>query len=475
MRRITALALACAFLGSAAAAQETGIQETEAQEAGAPQAAPSLRFAGSNTIGARLIPELARLHLESSGHREILARQGETAEDRILSAVAPDGSEAAVAVSSHGSGTAFSALKAGAADLGMSSRPARPEELEAFAPSGLEAHVLGLDGVSVIVHPGNPVENLTLAQIREIFSGAAADWSAFAPGASGPIQVLARDANSGTYETFRSLAMGGEPMVETARRFESNADLAASVAKDPQAIGFVGGAPGGARPLAIRQDCGLISSPEAYALKTEEYPLSRRLFLYNDPTRTPAAAEAFVAFALSEAAAPALAASEFMDLEVVESAPGYGGEAIQRMVLLADKSDAGLGDMQAFARFAASPEARRLSVTFRFKFGSADLDERAAPDVQRLAAWWRGLKERQPQRRLAVLGFADGVGPYAVNRRLSLERARAVEAELAAAGLKADLAEGWGEIAPVACDWDAQGRLNELGQSKNRRVEVWIY
>ena len=61
------------------------------------------------------------------------------------------------------------------------------------------------------------------------------------------------------------------------------------------------------------------------------------------------------------------------------------------------------------------------------------------------------------------------------NRWLARDRARAVAARLAEAGVKTDLVVGWGEIAPVACDWKGRGGVDEAGQSRNRRVEIWIY
>ncbi len=461
MRKITAIALACVFLSPAASAQE----------AASPESRTLLRFAGSNVMGLRLIPELTRAFLAASGHEAPVTRQGATPEERRLSFLAPDGTEVLVFVSSHGSTSGFAALKSGAADVAMSSRPARSAERS----GGMVSEAAALDGVKVVVHPDNPTRDLSFAQLRDLFSGRVTDWSRIDPSLKGRVRLVVRDEASGSSDLFKSLVMEGRAFARDAESFASGADLAAAVASDPLAVGFLGGPAGGAKPLALKQDCGVISTPDAFSLKTGEYPLARRLTLHFDPSKAPEAARDFAAFARSEAAFPALAAADLADLSVVASPRGYGDEAIRRTLLLADKEDVGLSDMQDFARFAADPEARRLSVTFRFAFGGSDLDENAAQDMERLAAYWKALKRDQPQRRLAALGFTDSLGAHADNRWLARDRARAVAARLESAGVKPDLVVGWGEIAPVACDWKAQGGLDASGQSRNRRVEIWIY
>lgn len=474
MRKITALALACLCLDPDAAAAQSAPAAPEAAQDEAPSRPASLRFTGSDEMGARLIPDLGRRFLEASGYAETVERRGEGPEDRSLSALDAQGDEASLVVSIQGPNAVFPALRAGEADLGMVSRPARVPGAVAVSDR-FTAHVIGLDAVAVVVHPDNPLRSLTLPQIRNVFSGRTADWSRLDSGLSGPIRLMVRNADSGSAETFRALAMEGAAVARSARRFATNADLAAAVSRDPQAIGFLGGAPGGARPLAIAQDCGLLAAPDAYSVKTEEYPLARRLLLYRDSEAAPSAAEAFVEFSQSAAARPALKAAGFVDLEIVPSASGYGDEAVRRTLLLSDQAEVGLADMQEFARFVSAPEAQRLSVTFRFAFGGSELDERATLDVSRLAEWWLAMKRERPRLRLAVLGFTDSLGPHDLNRGLARNRARAVADRLQRAGVKTDLLVGWGEVAPVACDWTSKGAVDEAGQSKNRRVEIWIY
>lgn len=105
-------------------------------------------------------------------------------------------------------------------------------------------------------------------------------------GKGGAIRLYARDEQSGTYDTFKELVLAshGKSLASDARRFESNDRLAAAVSADPHAIGFVGIASvGRARALAIADGESLPMAPQESLIATEDYPLSRRLFLYLKP------------------------------------------------------------------------------------------------------------------------------------------------------------------------------------------------
>ena len=112
----------------------------------------------------------------------------------------------------------------------------------------------------------------------------------------------------------------------------------------------------------------------------------------------------------------------------------------------------------------------RLSTTFRFRTGSAKLDERGDLDMKRLADYLEAMPKGT---KILFVGFTDNVGSFQGNRSLSLTRARKVAAQLRAfagdrlSGIEVDAA-GFGEIAPATCN------ISENGRAVNRRVEVWI-
>ncbi len=185
-----------------------------------------LRLAGSNTIGAKLILKLLEGYAMSIGDNQIRWIAGAEPEQQSLIAKG-SGRDAFLAdVAAHGSSTAFTALANGEADIGMASRPIKPEEKQKLAALGLgdfslpeQEHVLALDGVAVLVNAANPLGKLSLAQIADIFSGAKKDWSDFG-GKPGVITIYSRDDKSGTFDTFKTLVLQDRKLDERAKRFE---------------------------------------------------------------------------------------------------------------------------------------------------------------------------------------------------------------------------------------------------------------
>ncbi|MDO6806331.1 substrate-binding domain-containing protein, partial [Wenyingzhuangia sp. 1_MG-2023] len=86
-------------------------------------------------------------------------------------------------------------------------------------------------GLAIVVHPSNPVSELSVDEISEIFSGGYTDWSQVG-GRPGAIHVYARDENSGTWDSFKSMVLGNTPLIASAKRFESNAVLSDEVSAD---------------------------------------------------------------------------------------------------------------------------------------------------------------------------------------------------------------------------------------------------
>ena len=192
--------------------------------------ATSFGIHGSNTIGAELMPQLIEAYARSRGGR-IRAVNGAADDETDITVMGGDGqTEATIDLQAHGSGTATPGLVSGKALVGMASRPLNPAELTQLENHGLPdmrragaEHVVALDGILVIVSPSNPVAQLSMQQVQAIFSGAITDWSQVG-GAPGKIDVYARDAKSGTFDTFKALVLdpGKRELVPGARRFESS-------------------------------------------------------------------------------------------------------------------------------------------------------------------------------------------------------------------------------------------------------------
>jgi phosphate transport system substrate-binding protein len=121
--------------------------------------------------------------------------------------------------------------------IGMSSRELTPAEKGA----GLKEQIIAIDGIAIIVHKNNPVNNLTVEQIRDIFSGAITDWSQVAGtgrAKQGKIAVISREAGSGTRGAFEEI-VGLKTLVAGAAESTSTGAIKAAIAQNPDAIGYI--------------------------------------------------------------------------------------------------------------------------------------------------------------------------------------------------------------------------------------------
>ena len=417
-----------------------------------------LRVHGSNTIGAQLAPALAEAFLRQRGATEI--KTTTTGPDTVVVQGTIDKPQA-IEIAAHGSATAFRDLHANNCDVGAASRKIEVDEIANLSSLGdmtspAAEHVLGLDGIAVIVNAGNPLRTLSKDEIRRIFSGEISDWQQVGRPDAGSILVLARDDKSGTWDTFKNLVLGSTPLASSAQRVEDSRQLSDRVAADANAIGFVG-LPfvRSAKALAVSDAGTRPIFPTALTVATEDYPLSRRLYLYTATTTQNAVAREFVTFALSRAGQDIVTANGFVGQTVVPTQPD-AASGRKRGV----SSDGG-GQYDRLISGAA-----RLPLDFRFRTGSSSLDNKALDDLGRVSSFV-GSSQYGGQG-ILLLGFADSSGSLQANNELSKSRANVVAEEFRARGIKVAEVVGLGPERPVASNATAEGR------EKNRRVEVWL-
>jgi phosphate transport system substrate-binding protein len=401
-----------------------------------------IRLSGSNTIGARLGPDLAEAWLNSQGASNI--HRAQSAREETLITATKSGTDVSVLVKAHGSATAFADLGAGACDIGMASRKIKAGEAADLQSKSLgdltsnsNERVLGIDGLAIIVNESNPNDTMTKDEVADIFSGKASQqtWN-----------IYARDDKSGTYDTFKDRVLGARPLTSSAKRFEDSRELVSAVAQDRNGIGFVGLPYAvGVKVLAIGEKGAIPLVPNTMTVRTESYPLSRRLYLYL-PDNAKNEARDFVRFALSPAGQ-----------DVVEK-DGFMGQKID-IIKVAAPPNAPAGYL------ALSPTADRLSVDFRFRTGSSQLDTKAVDDIKRMAA---AMQQQYAGRGMMLIGFADSTGNSASNLQLSKDRAEAVSNQMKQQGINPVFVTGFGQQLPVADNSTPEGR------EKNRRVEVWL-
>ncbi|MGJ7514355.1 substrate-binding domain-containing protein [Pseudomonas baetica] len=414
-----------------------------------------LRIQGSNTIGAALGPALVEGLLRQQGLVKVHRETPDKANELRIVGETVQGRRVEVELAAHGSSTGFSALKTGSADLAASSRPIKDSELVNLESLGdLKSpgaeQVIAIDGLAIILHPQNPLGQLDTVQLARIFSGEIKTWEELG-GRGGTIHLYARDDQSGTYDTFKELVLSGrgKTLSSTAKRFESSEQLSDAVSLDPQGIGFIG-LPyvRQAKAVAIVDGQSQAMLPLNSLIATEDYPLSRRLFLYLPPGRKNPWAEALVAFAQSSQG------------QAIVAANGFIAQTVQAMAVTPNA-------LMPEGYQGLSRHAQRLSVNFRFEEGSASLDNKARQDLSRVLDYIK--QHDKTDRQVTLVGFGDAKSDPARADLLSKLRAMAVRRELVKSGVVLREIRGFGAEMPVAANSADEGRI------KNRRVEVWVY
>lgn len=143
--------------------------------------------------------------------------------------------ELQISITGGGSGVGVKSVGEGMVDIGNSGRVVTPEEISQY---GLVPHKIAIDGIAIVVHPGNEVTSLTLDEVSLVFAGEITNWKALG-GEDKAINVYTRDAKSGTRKTFAKLATKDQKFVKSAIVASSNGNMKQSVSKDLGAIGYM--------------------------------------------------------------------------------------------------------------------------------------------------------------------------------------------------------------------------------------------
>ena len=202
-----------------------------------------------------------------------------------------------ISVGGGGSGVGIASLIDGTCDIGDASRPIKDKELNKAVSRGIDprAHVIAMDGIAVIVHPSNRINAITKKQIKAIYTGKVSNWSQIGGVGGGKIVVISRDSASGTFEAFNKLALDKARVRPDALLQASNRAVATTVARTPGAIGYVGLGFVSSSVKAVAVD-GVRASKET--VLSNEYPLSRPLFMYTNG-KPKGAAKEFINFVVS--------------------------------------------------------------------------------------------------------------------------------------------------------------------------------
>ena len=229
-----------------------------------------------------------------------------------------------IAVTGGGSGTGLSSLISGSCDIAMSSRNIKEKEIAIARQKGINPNEIkvALDGLAVIVNPGNPIGKLSLAQLADIFTGRITNWKELG-GKDERIVILSREVNSGTHVYFKEHVLrkndpnSKEEFAPTALMLSSSQAIADEVAGNSAAIGYygMGYISKKQKPVAIAKDeKPEYESPTIENVINGRYPISRPLFIYTNGMPS-GLVKKFVDFMLSQEGQDIVLATDFVPIK----------------------------------------------------------------------------------------------------------------------------------------------------------------
>jgi phosphate transport system substrate-binding protein len=236
-------------------------------------AVETLVIKGSDTLGAKMVPQLAEAFKAKSEAQ---------------------GLNTAFEIAAEGSSTGVTSVIDATAEIGMSSREPKEKEVAKAQAKGVDMKTItvGYDGIAIIVNESNPMESITLEEVEMIFSGDVTDWSGVST-ETGDISVYTRNTSSGTYAVFQKLGMNSRDYGIESQKMAGNEQIASEVRNNPNGIGYVG--------LAYVKTPGVKVLPvEGVQPDAAGYPLARPLYYLIDKNKVLSdIANDFIGFTMS--------------------------------------------------------------------------------------------------------------------------------------------------------------------------------
>ena len=234
-----------------------------------------------------------------------VATDGSTSMEKVIGALGEqfqnDNSGITFTYNPTGSGSGITAVQEGRCDIGLSSRALKDDEKSA----GLVSTTIALDGIAIIVHPDNPVSDLSMQQIADIYTGKITNWKDLG-GEDAEIVLIGREAGSGTRDGFESVT-GTKDACQYRQELTSTGDVITTISQNPAAIGYASLAALKDNVKAVRVD-GV--SPSEQTVKDGSYAVQRPFVLVTkDGTKLSDAAQKFFDFAVSSDAAALISAA----------------------------------------------------------------------------------------------------------------------------------------------------------------------
>ncbi|GAB1402657.1 phosphate ABC transporter substrate-binding protein [Elusimicrobiota bacterium] len=228
-----------------------------------------------------------------------------------------------VGVTGGGSGTGFAALLNHTCDIAMASREAEDREIELAKEKNIEykEFIVGLDGLAVLVHKDNPVNHLTMSQLRDIFMARVTNWKELG-GEDRKIVILSRESNSGTHMFFKEHVLrhndkkSKDEFSPSSLLMPSSQAIFDEIYQNPNALGYVGMGfiNDKVKALSISNwGSNVFIYPSLENVKSGMYPISRPLYLYTDGEPKNMVKD-FIEFTLSQRGQQIVAETDFVPI-----------------------------------------------------------------------------------------------------------------------------------------------------------------
>ncbi|MEO8001665.1 MAG: substrate-binding domain-containing protein [Arenimonas sp.] len=406
----------------------------------------TIRINGSNTLGDRIVPVLVEAWMKKFGYGQVTTTRPKTGLKMVSAKRDSDLLE--IEILGKGSRSGFQDLVNGDAEIAMMSRPLSAKEIDDGWQLGNlnspdQEHVIALQAITAIVHPSNQITGLDLSQLTKIISGDITDWKQLG-GKPGAIRVHIARQETGLAE-MQATILNSTAATGNARRHRDSNEIRIAIAADSNAIGITefSTSAGTFRALPIRVGNRLIPADQLH-IKTEDYPLTRRLYFYTGQIVT-ALGRGFVTYAESEEGQRLLAAHGFLSL-----AP---------MLTPATKEKNLPAEYMQWV-----DGASRMSLSFRFGNAFSIFDSRGAQDLARLKDFMQRPENRN--RKVILIGHADKQSSLYMANSVSNEYADLVATSLTEIGISPMRVRGVGYSLPLSFTNNAVYR--------NRRVDVWL-
>ena len=253
-------------------------------------------------IAAAMLLVFALVGCGNNAAKEPVSTDGSTSMSKVIGALSETfeaNTGITVTYNATGSGSGIQAVEEGRCDIGLSSRSLKDEEKAA----GLKETVLAYDGIAIIVHPDNPVSDLSIEQIAKLYTGEITNWKDVG-GSDAEVVLIGREAASGTRDGFESIT-GTKDKCQYRQELTSTGDVITAVSQNPDAIGY-------ASLAAIKDSVKALSvdgvTPSEATVKDGSYPVQRPFVLVTVEGKTlSAAAQSFFDYATSADAADIIA------------------------------------------------------------------------------------------------------------------------------------------------------------------------